>query len=112
MENKEEQPKLGIAPLLPKIEPAPAVKVEEKKPAEQKEEEKKKEEGKKFEEGMSISPYVKAEFVQQLLDVGFSKTVAEKALYLTGGASVEKALEWIEQHQEEPDFQEELRIVG
>jgi uncharacterized UBP type Zn finger protein len=52
--------------------------------------------------------------VKQLLEMGFSKTVAEKALFMTlaQGGTTEKALEWIDQHSEDPDFNEELKIVG
>jgi len=46
------------------------------------------------------------------MEMGFSKIVAEKALFMTQGASIEKALEWIEMHSNEPDFEEELFIVG
>ena len=28
------------------------------------------------------------------------------------GGTTEKALEWIDQHSEDPDFNEELRVVG
>jgi uncharacterized UBP type Zn finger protein len=41
------------------------------------------------------------------MDMGFLKVVAEKALFLTQ-AGVEKAMEWIEAHQTDPDFEEEL----
>jgi uncharacterized UBP type Zn finger protein len=43
--------------------------------------------------------------------MGFSKTVAEKALFLTQ-AGVEKAMEWVEKHMDDEDFNEELVIVG
>lgn len=45
------------------------------------------------------------------MDMGFTKTVAEKALFMTQ-AGVEKAMEWIEKHCDDADFQEELMIVG
>ena len=45
------------------------------------------------------------------MDMGFSKVVAEKALFMSQ-AGVEKAMEWIEQHLDDPDFNEELVIVG
>jgi len=45
--------------------------------------------------------------------MGFTKAVAEKALFMTQpNSTVEKAMGWIEQHMEYPDFQEELVIVG
>ena len=43
--------------------------------------------------------------------MNFSKNVSEKAIFLTGNHSVEKALNWIEKNSYEPDFEEELKIV-
>ncbi len=63
-------------------------------------------------EGESISSHVKANLVEQLMDMGFSKTVAEKSLFLTQNAGTENALEWIDKHGDDEDFEEELRIVG
>jgi uncharacterized UBP type Zn finger protein len=62
-------------------------------------------------EGKSITEYVKADVVTQLMEMGFSKAVSEKACFFTQSI-LEKALEWIEEHQKDPDFEEELRIVG
>lgn len=89
-------------------------KEEEQQNTEQKKEEKKMEEGdvKDFSQGISISSLVNQELVNQLTSCGFSKVVSEKSLYLTGGKSVDKAMDWIEAHQQDPDFEEELRIVG
>ena len=46
--------------------------------------------------------------------MGFSKAVAEKALFMTQalGGTTERALEWISQHEIDADFNEELVIVG
>jgi len=65
-------------------------------------------------QGESISGYVNQEYANQLIEMGFSKIVAEKALFMTLalGGTTEKALEWIDQHSEDPDFNEELKIVG
>lgn len=48
------------------------------------------------------------------MEMGFSKNVSEKALFFTlsKGGTTEKALEWIDQHADDPDFEEELKIVG
>ena len=46
------------------------------------------------------------------MDMGFSKNVAEKALFMVQGAGVERAMEWIDQNREQPDFEEALMIVG
>jgi uncharacterized UBP type Zn finger protein len=75
------------------------------------EEEKKNEEQEVSE---SVSGYVNQEYARQLMEMGFTKEVAEKALFFTlaQGGTTEKALEWIEQHGEDPDFLEELKIVG
>jgi uncharacterized UBP type Zn finger protein len=62
-------------------------------------------------QGKSITEYVKADIVTQLIEMGFSKAVSEKACFFTQSI-LEKALEWIEEHQKDPDFEEELRIVG
>jgi len=47
----------------------------------------------------------------QIVEMGFSKTVAEKALFMTQGG-VEKAMDWINEHMDDEDFNEELVIVG
>lgn len=47
--------------------------------------------------------------------MGFSKIVAEKALFFNLGKTgepLEMALAWIEQHSDDADFNEELTIVG
>lgn len=62
-------------------------------------------------EGESISSMVNQEFSSLLQEMGFTKAVSEKALFLTQNTSVEAAMEWIQQNQEQPDFLEELRMV-
>jgi len=47
-----------------------------------------------------------------IMDMGFSKNVAEKAVFMVQGAGVERALEWIDNNRNEPDFEEPLLIVG
>ena len=59
----------------------------------------------------TISSYCNPQTVQQLIEIGFSKTVAEKALFLNG-QNFDKAMDYIDQHQNDPDFEEELKIVG
>ena len=47
--------------------------------------------------------------------MGFSKIIAEKSLFMvmnSGGGGVDKALEWIDAHSDDADFNEELKIVG
>lgn len=62
-------------------------------------------------EGESISGLVKAEIVNQLIEMGFSKNVSEKACFLNQ-SDLSKSIEWIYENQNEPDFEEELRMVG
>ena len=62
-------------------------------------------------EGKSITEYVKAEVVNQLIEMGFSKNVSEKACFFNQNV-LENAINWIYEHQNDPDFEEELRIVG
>ena len=47
------------------------------------------------EEGQSISSMVDQGHVAQIMDMGFPKQVAEKALFLTQCKGVEKAMDWI-----------------
>ena len=47
-----------------------------------------------------------------IMDMGFSRNVAEKAIFMVQGAGVERAMEWIDQNREQPDFEEALMIVG
>lgn len=47
-----------------------------------------------------------------IMDMGFSRNVAEKAIFMVQGAGVERAFEWIENNRGAPDFEEPLMIVG
>lgn len=105
MEKKEEQPTQPLVQQTAPAAPAPA----QPQPME---EDKKDPQVKEFDKGMPISGFCKKEFVDNLLQLGFKQSVAEKSLYLTGNQSVEKAMGWIEEHQADPDYEEELRIVG
>lgn len=44
------------------------------------------------------------------MSLGYSKNVAEKSLLLTGNQSKEDAEKWINEHKNDNDFEEELRI--
>ena len=48
------------------------------------------------------------------MDMGFGQHASEKALFMTmsKGQSVEGALEWIGEHTEDADFNEQLFVVG
>ena len=63
-------------------------------------------------QGQSISGMVNQQEVSMIMDMGFSKNVAEKAVFMVQGAGVERALEWIDNNRNEPDFEEPLLIVG
>ena len=59
-----------------------------------------------------ITPLVNQEVASQLQEMGFSKNSSEKATFLTENAGIEAALKWIEDHQNDPDFEEEMFVVG
>jgi hypothetical protein len=63
-------------------------------------------------ESLPISDKVNQSFAAELQGMGFTKEVSENALFLTQSSSLEAAMNWIEQHQGDEDFLEELRIVG
>lgn len=58
----------------------------------------------------SITKYIKIEVAQQLMEMGFSKNASEKACLFTS-SNLEQAIEWIYEHQNDPDFEEEAQIV-
>ncbi len=62
-------------------------------------------------QGEPISGLVNKELAKQLMEMGFSKNVSEKALFLNQQI-LEKSIEWIYENQDKPDFEEELRLVG
>jgi uncharacterized UBP type Zn finger protein len=43
--------------------------------------------------------------------MGFSKIVAEKSLFLTLNKSIQSCLDYIENHNNDADFEEELFII-
>jgi len=61
--------------------------------------------------GEPISKYVKSEVANQLIEMGYSKNVAEKACFFNNNI-VEKAIEWCYEHQDDPDFEKEERIAS
>lgn len=54
---------------------------------------------------------VNRELADKLMAEGFSKFVAEKAVFMSGGADLEESRKWIEEHKKDADFEEELFIV-
>ena len=65
-------------------------------------------------QGEPISKFVKQDLVKQIMEMGFSLHATEKALFMTmsKGQSIEGALEWLGEHSEDPDFNEQLFMVG
>jgi len=61
---------------------------------------------------MSISDRVNTAHRDELIAMGYSKIVSEKALFMTGNKGIESGLNWIEEHTEDADFNEELFIVA
>ena len=60
-------------------------------------------------ETKSILEFIKPEVATQLQEMGFSKNVSEKACLFTN-SNIEQAIEWISQHQGDPDFEEPAQI--
>ena len=60
-------------------------------------------------ETKSILEFIKPEVATQLQEMGFSKNVSEKACLFTN-SNIEQAIEWISQHQQDPDFEEPAQI--
>lgn len=50
--------------------------------------------------------------VTTVMEMGFSRNVAEKAIFMVQGAGVERAMGWIEDNREQPDFEEALMLVA
>jgi uncharacterized UBP type Zn finger protein len=44
-----------------------------------------------------------------MLDMGFTKNTSEKALFLNEN-NLEAAIEWVGQHQDDPDIDEEYKL--
>lgn len=58
-----------------------------------------------------ISSLVNQQLASDLQNMGFSKNVAEKSVFLTQNKGIEQALDYIDKHQEDKDFEEELKVV-
>ena len=87
---------------------------EEQKPPEENNEQNPPQEDKKEgeevkKETKNILDFIKPEVAQQLQEMGFSKNVSEKACLFTQ-SNLERAVDWIEQHQGDPDFEEPAQI--
>ena len=60
-------------------------------------------------ETKSILDFIKPEVALQLQEMGFSKNVSEKACLFTQ-SNLERAVDWISEHQGDPDFEEPAQI--
>ena len=56
-----------------------------------------------------ISKFINMETAKSLQNMGYSKNVSEKAC-LFSQSNIDKALDWIMEHQNDPDFEEEAKI--
>jgi len=57
-----------------------------------------------------VPPEVNAEIIKQLLEFGFSPNRAVRAAYFSGNSTVEGALNWLEEHAEDNDLDDELVV--
>ena len=60
-------------------------------------------------EKQDISKFINMETAKTLQQMGYSKNVSEKAC-LFSQSNIDKALDWITEHQNDPDFEEEAKI--
>jgi uncharacterized UBP type Zn finger protein len=57
-----------------------------------------------------VGEIVKKELVEGLQATGYSLLISEKAVLLSGNKTLEDALEWIQQHKDDPDFEEPVEV--
>ena len=87
---------------------------EEQKPPEENQEQKPPQEDQKAgeevkKETKNILDFIKPEVAQQLQDMGYSKNASEKACLFTQ-SNLDRALDWLSEHQGDPDFDEPAQI--
>jgi hypothetical protein len=58
----------------------------------------------------NISHLVKPEIVQALVQIGNSQIVSEKAALFSGNKDFDAALNWINEHQNDPDFNDPVQV--
>ncbi|KAJ0412866.1 hypothetical protein ATCC90586_002496 [Pythium insidiosum] len=56
-------------------------------------------------------PPVNQELLSQLMDMGFGEIRSRKGLLATDSASLEAAINWISEHQEDPDIDDPIKFV-
>lgn len=57
------------------------------------------------------APPVNEELLGQLLEMGFNELRSRKALLATDGQGLELAINWISEHQDDPDIDEPIKFV-
>ena len=60
---------------------------------------------------MDIKDLVNGKLVEALKQKGYEETVAQKAVLLSGNKTEEEALNWINEHKNDPDFNEPV-VIG
>lgn len=58
----------------------------------------------------NVDKYVKREIVEELIKEGYVEFIAEKAVLLSGNKDKETALQWIEEHKNDTDFNEPVEV--
>ena len=58
-----------------------------------------------------VAPSVDVSLRQQLEDMGFSGNKATRALYFTGTSNLEQAVQWIMEHEEDPEAEMPLLVA-
>lgn len=58
-----------------------------------------------------LSQFINVEISKQLQEMGFSKIASDKAC-LYNQNNIERAVDWINEHQNDPDFEEPVQLVG
>lgn len=58
-----------------------------------------------------VEPEVDDQQLQQLVEMGFSRNKAVRALHFSGGGGVESALEWISSHEDDPKNSDDILLV-
>lgn len=64
--------------------------------------------------GKPVTSYIKSNLATQLTEMGFSQHASEKALFMvmSKGQTIENATEWLYEHIDDADINEQLFIVG
>jgi len=61
---------------------------------------------------VAITSHINTQFRDQIIQMGYERHPAEKALFMTQNKSLQAGLDWLNQHKDDADFNEQLFIVG